>query len=162
MTERRVHAGIATGKQCSFGRQLNWTPAPDAQYSSYKIKEFTTIVRLLYPPRNTNARFRMTLQNLHGTFFSIFLEKQFLYVADDTGRGKLHSFLGRGNRTVRMECRSIVSRPSDCLRTPLRECSVLAVWISSHGVYLGVLGFHLMRGSFKFRTIENNLLVNVY
>lgn len=38
-------------------------PASDAQYPSYKIKEFpaTTIVRLPYP-RNTNARLRMTLQ----------------------------------------------------------------------------------------------------
>lgn len=76
------------------------SPACDAQYPSYKIKEFpATIVRLLYPhPRNTNARLRMSLQKFacHQFFFSIFLrsEKQFLYVARDTERGKLHSFVG--------------------------------------------------------------------
>lgn len=70
---------LAAGKQRSFGRG-SCAPAPDAQYPSYKIKEFTTIVRLLYPyPRNTNARLRMTLQKFAWTF-SLYIFRKAIFV----------------------------------------------------------------------------------
>lgn len=74
-----------------------------------------------YPySRNTNARLRTTLQKfaLH-RFFIYFLrsEKQFLYVARDTKRGKLHSSYGERREQCDWSPRGVLSwvRASDCL-----------------------------------------------